>query len=187
MQRVNNIKLKYFRHLAVMVFSAMFIHRVVQLVIQYNERKTMLSQSTRMASRVIYPSVTMCPVYKHEFALSKTSGTKNLTEYYESLHSRSLIKDRIISISQPYKTENGCGTFRILVTNEYHNNFTYRGSSHIFLNNSNYDLHPDVVSTLMTPNLALYLMRGIRDGIQECVTYNPPGPTTPGVFYPVRL
>ena len=46
----------------------------------------------------------MCPQYKPEYALSKTSGTKNLTEYYENLLN---IKKDVISISQPYTTMEG--------------------------------------------------------------------------------
>ena len=39
-------------------------------------------------------------------------------------------------------------------------------------------------STLVEPNLGL-LFSGIPDGIQECATYNPPGPTKPGNFQKV--
>ena len=41
-------------------------------------------------------------------------------------------------------------------------------------------MHPDMFSTMVIPDFALWIAR-IHDGIQQCATYNPPGPTTPGL------
>ena len=54
-------------------------------------------------------------------------------------------------------------------------NSYFRGSSHIVLNESNYDTHPNVFSTIVIPKPLKF------DSIQECATYNPPGPTGPRV------
>ena len=40
-------------------------------------------------------------------------------------------------------------------------------------------MHPDMFSTMVIPDFALWIAR-IHDGIQQCATYNPPGPTPPG-------
>ena len=54
------------------------------------------------------------------------------------------------------------------------------------LDESNYDMHPDIFSTIVIPDFGL-LFSGKPDGIQECVTYNPPGPTKPGGFKKVYI
>ena len=186
MLRVNCFKLKKFRHLVTLVLSALFIYSGIENVIKYKEKKTILTHSTRSASEVIYPSVTLCPHYDYNFTLSKTLGTKNLTEYYESLRSHSLIKERIIYIYQPYNTENGCVSVYLenLLETKSNYNMTNRSQSTIFLNDSNYGLHPDTLSTHIIPNIWGRIDKKNRYfyGIQECLTYNPPGPTTPGIL-----
>ena len=54
---------------------------------------------------------------------------------------------------------------------------------HILLNESNYDMYPDMFSTMVIDDLTLY-WTSIGDGIQHCATYNPPGPSTPGLGTP---
>ena len=58
--------------------------------------------------------------------------------------------------------------------------------SQIALNNSNYEMHPDVFSTFVIPDLTLIKLRS-PDGLQECATYNPPGLIMPGNLYPVGI
>ena len=84
-----------------------FMSSVIANVNKYTQKNTVVAESTKSASKVIYPSITMCPKYNHEYALSKTSGTKNLTEYYKSLLKTSQIKKDVVSISQPYTKDNG--------------------------------------------------------------------------------
>ena len=107
MLRLNCFKLNYLRHVVTLILGSMFLCSVVNNFIKYKERKTVVAQSIKSASDVVYPSITLCPHYKYEYALSKTSGTKNLTEYYESILKMSLIRKDIVEISQPYRTKNG--------------------------------------------------------------------------------
>ena len=77
------------------------------------------------------------------------------------------------------------GSWLLLVLRHY-SHFTCRSSSHMVLDESNYDMHPDIFSTIVIPDFGL-LFSGKPDGIQECVTYNPPGPTKPGGFKKVYI
>ena len=90
-----------------MALILVFIASIILNVDKYSLKNTVVTESTRSAAEVVYPSITICPVYKGEYALSKTSGTKNLTEYYDSLLNVSDIKNFLISISQPYVSKNG--------------------------------------------------------------------------------
>ena len=96
-----------FRHVVNFALVVAFMSSVIANVCKYASPKTVVTESTKSASEVIYPSITMCPFYKYKFARSKTSGTKNLTEYYENLLNMAQIKKDILSISQPYITKNG--------------------------------------------------------------------------------
>ena len=91
-----------------MALIVAFMSSVIANVYKYSQKNTVVAESTRSASEVTYPSITMCPRYNLEFAVLRASGTKNLTEYYESLLRATQIKKDIISISQPYITKNGC-------------------------------------------------------------------------------
>ena len=99
--------LKYSRYVVTFALSSLFLYSVVENFIKYNEKKTVVAQSLMSVSDVVYPSVSICPQYKYEYALSKTSGTKNLTEYYDNILNMSLIRKDIVEISQPYSTMNG--------------------------------------------------------------------------------
>ena len=184
MSRSNCIK--FFRHVVEIVLCLIFLYSVVQNVTKWQGKKTVVAQGMKRSKDITYPSITMCTLYNYEFSLSKTLSTKNLAKHYESLRSQSLIKERIISISQPYNTENGCvsGHLENSFETKYNYTFTNRSRSTIFLNNSNYDLHPDILSTIIIPNIWGSLgdmEKSYGLGIQECVTYIPPGPTTPGL------
>ena len=96
-----------FRHVLNFALVVAFMSSVIANVCKYASPKTVVTESTKSASEVIYPSITICPFYKNEYARSKTSGTKNLTEYYEDLLNAKQIKKDITSISQPYLTKNG--------------------------------------------------------------------------------
>ena len=94
-----------FRHVVNLALVLAFMSSATLNVHKYSQKNTVVAESMRSASGVIYPSITMCPWYTPEFARSKTSGTKNLTEYYDS--NATQIKKDIVSISQPYNTKNG--------------------------------------------------------------------------------
>ena len=97
-----------FRHVINLALIVAFMSSVIANVYKYSQKNTVVAESTRSASEVTYPSITMCPRYNLEFAVLRASGTKKLTEYYESLLRATQIKKDIISISQPYITKNGC-------------------------------------------------------------------------------
>ena len=85
-----------------------FMSSFIANVYKYSQKNTVVAESTKSAlEEVSYSSITMCPWYNHEYALSKTSGTKNLTEYYESLLKTTQVQKDVVSISQPYTTKNG--------------------------------------------------------------------------------
>ena len=98
---------KYLRTVVTSVLIILFLCSVVKNFLKYSGKKTVVAHGIKSALDVVYPSVTMCPKYKYEYALSKTSGTKNLTEYYENLKTTPLIRKDVISISQPYMTQDG--------------------------------------------------------------------------------
>ena len=56
----------------------------------------------------------------------------------------------------------------------------------IVLNESNYDLDPSIFSSFITLNWGL-TFEETPDGIQECATYNPPGPTEPSSLHNVCI
>ena len=104
---MNHLKLNHLRILVTLVLSVMFLYSVVTNFTKYKEKKTVVAPSVKSAAEVVYPSVTLCPLYKHEYALSIIPGSKNLTEYYDIITNLSLIRKDIKRISQPYTTKNG--------------------------------------------------------------------------------
>ena len=104
---LNHLMLSHLRCFVTFVLSVLFLYSVVHNFMEYKEKKTIVAPSVQSAAAVVYPSVTICPGYKYEYALSKIPGTKNLTEYYEIITNLSLIRKDIIQISQPYATKNG--------------------------------------------------------------------------------
>ena len=141
---------------------------------KFLQKNTVVVESERSTLEVTLPSFTMCPWYNFDLAFSKSS--KNLTELYESLLSAAQIKKDIKNISQPYFTKNEWVNW--LFVDSWFGfipvNFISR-AKHIFLYESNYDMHPEMFSPIVIPDL-----RKIQ-GIQQCATYNPPGPTKPGI------
>ena len=79
-------------------------HRCCQDIEKYNEKKTVVAESEKSTSDVVFPSLTMCPLYKFKFAFSRTSATMNMTEDYEHILNTSRIRKDIVEISQPFKT-----------------------------------------------------------------------------------
>ena len=63
---------------------------------------------------------------------------------------------------------------------------TSRKRSNITLNEFNYGMHPNMFSSLIIYNYGL-IYEGKFDGIQECATYNPPGPTEPNFWNSVSI
>ena len=51
---------------------------------------------------------------------------------------------------------------------------------YLYLDNSSFDLHPEVFEKHHMPDLGL-MIDGLDDGLQECAKYNPLGPSRPGI------
>ena len=49
------------------------------------------------------------------------------------------------------------------------------------LNESSYALKPDLFRVEKAPDITMWIA-GVNDGLQELATYNPPGPTQPGML-----
>ena len=73
---------------------------------KFIKEDTVVVEGMKSISEVTYPSFTMCPWYDERYAWSKYSGSKNLTEYYESLLNATQIKRDIIAIKQPHFADN---------------------------------------------------------------------------------
>ena len=95
------------RNVVTLALTLMFLYNVGNSFTKYEEKDTLMAQSMKSASDVVYPSITLCPMYKLEYMRSKVSGSKNLTEYYEKLKNMSLIRKDVLYISQPYRSNNG--------------------------------------------------------------------------------
>ena len=74
---------------------------------EWSKKKVGETQTTKSASEILYPSVTMIPVFERNFSLAKLESfnkRKNLTEYnLKTSH----IQTDIISIEQDYHIMNG--------------------------------------------------------------------------------
>ena len=92
--------LKVFKYFVTILLSLIFLYSLVKNVIKYNKKNEQVLQSVMSVNAVPYPSITMCPYYTKVYFSNITSGTKNLTEYYERVQSMSPIKKNILSISQ---------------------------------------------------------------------------------------
>ena len=76
-------------------------------IVRWREGKIGETQATKSASKIFYPSVTMMPLFDHNFSLAKLdlyNTTKNLTEYHLK---SSQIYSSILSIEQRYNSANG--------------------------------------------------------------------------------
>ena len=55
---------------------------------------------------------------------------------------------------------------------------------YIKVNESSYSTHPNLLNVDFCPDLTLWFT-GTNDSLQEYATYNPPGPTKPGLLHMV--
>ena len=104
MQHLKCSEFGYIRHVVISILTILFLNSVFQNVLKYKEKKTVVAESEKSTSDVVFPSLTICPLYKYEYALSKTSATMNMTEDYENILNTSHIRKDILEISQPSKT-----------------------------------------------------------------------------------
>ena len=98
---------KQVRFLVSLLMTAIFLFMLGKSITEWSEKKVGETQKTHSAAKILYPSVTMMPIFLRNFSLAKLTSfntTKNLTEYnLKTSH----IQTDIISIHQKYDITNG--------------------------------------------------------------------------------
>ena len=95
------------RILVMLLMAAIFLYMLGKSIYRWSEKKVGEAQTTKSASQMFFPSVTMIPFFEpgHSLArLASFNSSKNLTEY--NLGTEHITKD-IISIEQSYELANG--------------------------------------------------------------------------------
>ena len=95
------------RILVLLLMTAIFLYVVGKSIFKWNEGKVGKTQTTKSASQMFYPSITMIPIFDLNYSMHKLSyfnTTKNLTEY--NLKASHIYTD-IVSIEQNYELPNG--------------------------------------------------------------------------------
>ena len=90
------------RFLVLLLMTAIFSYMLGKSILQWSKKKVGETQNTKNASKIMYPSVTMMPIYEYNFSLANLASftkKKNLTEYNLKT---SRIHTDIISIKQKY-------------------------------------------------------------------------------------
>ena len=100
MLHLKSSEFSYIRHLVISILTIIFLNSLVQNVIKYKEKKTVVAESEKSTSDVVFPSLTMCPRYD----FNTTYATMNMTQDYENILKMSRIRKDIVEISQPFKT-----------------------------------------------------------------------------------
>ena len=95
------------RIVVLLLMAAIFLYMVGKSVYRWSEKKVGETQTTKSASQMVYPSITMVPFFDPSYSMMKLSSfniTKNLTEY--NLNT-SHIQSDVVSIEQSYELHNG--------------------------------------------------------------------------------
>ena len=98
---------KYSRPAVVSVIGVLFLYFFVKNFWTFSEGSIAETQKIRRISKIVYPSVTVCPTFEP----SKTWPTLynyNLTKYFYS--NLSAIEDHIMAINHEIAFDNGCVT-----------------------------------------------------------------------------
>ena len=93
--------------MVLLLMAAIFLYMVGKSVYRWSEKKVGETQTTKSASQMVYPSITMVPFFDPSYSMMKLSSfntTKNLTEY--NLNT-SHIQSDVVSIEQSYELHNG--------------------------------------------------------------------------------
>ena len=72
------------RILVLLLMAAIFLYMLGKSISKWSEKKVGETQTTKSASQMVYPSVTMIPFFEPGFSLAKLASyntSKNLTEY----------------------------------------------------------------------------------------------------------
>ena len=86
--------------------TAVLLGMLGNSISEWSEKHVGETQRTKSVSKITYPSVTMIPLFEHNFSLAKLASfnsRKNLTEY--NLKTSHIKKD-IVSIEQNYQHKN---------------------------------------------------------------------------------
>ena len=173
---------KQVRFFVFLLMTAIFLYMLGRSISEWSKKKVGETQTTKSASEILYPTVTMIPFFEHNVSFAKLFSlnmTKNLTDYnLKTSH----IQTDIISIYQKYHIMNGLSfAFTIYMCVSYQDLIAIFRTKNIYLNKSSYSLHPNLFKVYKYLDVNL-LHKSIYDGLQEFATYNPPGPTNPGKF-----
>ena len=95
---------KLFRYLVVVGLTLVFLYNVIRSLDKFTSKRIGETHSTEKAEKMFFPSLHVCPEFNKTYSRRRTSGTRNLTEYYEN---RPRIDDLILKVAQTYETENG--------------------------------------------------------------------------------
>ena len=170
------------RYVVLFIMAVIFFIMLGICIAKWNEKKVGETQSTKSASNMFYPSVTLVPWYNVNTSLAKWASynnSKNLTEYHATT---SRIQSDIISIEQSYETSNGWVHFFAYYLQQSPDSkgcHNFR-TAYIQMNASSYSLHPNLFRVEFFPDVTMLAGMGINDSLQEVATYDPPGPTKPG-------
>lgn len=93
--------LEIVRHLVVLTLTAAFLVIVANSLVTWTKGRIGTAESTNSASRLVYPSFTICPRFSNP---PSSSDSRNLTEVYRN---RSIITNHIKKFKHEYETENG--------------------------------------------------------------------------------
>ena len=98
---------KQVRFLVLLIMTAVFVCMLGNSILEWSKNNVGETQKTRSMSKILYPSVTMVPLFERNFSMAKLSlfkTRKNLTEYnLKASH----IKGDILSIKQTWEHKDG--------------------------------------------------------------------------------
>ena len=93
---------EFARYVVVLGLSVIFVIALVNAISKWREEKISETQMVEKKSPLLFPSVTVCPVY-HQNRTNVTDRT-NFTDHYSNMPS---IEDDILDLYHPIETENG--------------------------------------------------------------------------------
>ena len=97
---------KQVRFLVLLLMIAIFLCLLGKSILEWSEKHVGETRRTKSVTKIVYPSVTMIPLFERNFSLAKLASfnsRKNLTEYnLKTSH----IKTDIVSIEQNYRRKN---------------------------------------------------------------------------------
>ena len=90
------------RYVVVLGLSVVFLCALANAISKWRKGKISETQMVEKKSAILFPSVTVCPVYHQN--RTNVTGIKTLSEYYSNMPS---IDNDILDLQHPIETENG--------------------------------------------------------------------------------